>query len=176
MSQIESTNQIQALSLSLQGLGIGVLLIFPALLSLEMFGGHFGFSFLPVTAIYFWPRGASYSWSLLGVFVFGLLYDMVSSSALGMWTLAFLILFMVMGGEISHKRGLVRAIGIFSLSVVLVLIIVFIVGRLSLGKWPQFYGLLGNALVSIIVFPVLYWIRSLYMALRGSSETLGIRG
>lgn len=175
MIQKESANQLNSISLSLQGLAVGIVLIFPALLSMDLLGGHISLGFLPVAAVYLWPQAASYSWSLPSVFLIGLFYDMASASPIGMWTLAFLILFLVLGGGITHKAGLGRAMGGFSLSVLLCLVVVFIVGRLSLGQWPRINSLLVNAVASIIVFPIIYWIRSLFVATRSLQKPGGLR-
>jgi len=175
MIQKESANQVNSISLSLQGLVFGMILIFPALLSMDVLGGHITLSFLPVAAVYLWPRAASYSWSLPGIFLIGLSYDMASASPMGMWTLAFLILFVVLGGGIAHPGGLSRAVGGFSLSVLLCFIVVLIVGRLFMGQWPHIFTLLANAVASIIIFPIIYWIRSMLMIMRGQQDTLGLR-
>lgn len=174
MIQKESANQLNSISLSLQGFVVGIALIFPALLSLDFLGGHIALGFLPVAAVFLWPRAASYSWSLPCIFLIGLFYGMVSASPLGMWSLALLILYIALGGGIAHKGGLARAIIGFSLCVLLCLIVVLLVGRLSLGQWPRINTLLLNAVASIVAFPIIYWIRSLTLAFRGV-ETPGLR-
>ncbi len=175
MIQKESANQVNSISLSLQGLAIGLVLIFPALLSMDIGGGHIALGFLPVAAVYLWPRAASYSWSLPSVFLIGLFYDIASASPIGMWTLALLILFIVLAGGIAQGDGLGRAVAGFSLSVLLCLVIVLIVGRLSMGQWPRINILLVNAVASIIVFPIIYWMRSLFVVARGQQKSSGIR-
>ncbi|MBL4853239.1 MAG: hypothetical protein JKY25_03270 [Robiginitomaculum sp.] len=175
MIEEERTNALLTFSYSLQGLGLGVLLIFPAMLSVDLPGLHFGLSFLPVTAIYYWPARASYSWSLLAIFIYGLFYDMVSAGPLGIWTLSFLILYIVLGGRITVKNSLLYNLIGYAMCVIFVFVLVAMFGRLSTGHWPQLYLLLMNALVAIAVFPVLYWVRSLIVMMRGTPELAGQR-
>ncbi len=175
MIQKEAANPLNSISLSLQGFIVGIFLIFPAFLSMDVFGMHLGFNFLPVAAVFYWPRAASYSWSLLGVFLFGFLYDLASASPIGMWTLAFLILFIVLDGGSTLKGGLGRNMLGYGLSVFLCLVIIFLVGRFSIGQWPHFNGLMANAIASIAVFPLFYWVRILLRALTGQVEPSGLR-
>lgn len=175
MIQKESVNQLHSISLSLQGLVVGIIIVFPALLSLDIWGRHIALGFLPIAIVFLWPHAASYSWSLFCIFLIGLFYDMISASPLGMWALTLLILYVVLGGGIKHTGGLGRAVAGFGLCVFLCLIIVLILGKFSLGQWPRFDTLLLNALASLAVFPIIYWIRNLILAIRGQSESLGLR-
>jgi len=175
MTPEKSVSQVRSISLPFQGLFIGIGSVFLALLSMDIGNVHVGFSFLPVVVIYYWPRAASYSWSLICVFLFGLFYDLAAASTLGMWALAFLVLFMVLDGASRGRSGLGRAIVEYALSVLFCFVIVLLVGWLSLGKLPKIGTLLGNAAASIAVFPVLYWIRSMFTTISGSSSTLGLR-
>ena len=176
MSQKESKNQIQSISLALQGLLLGVLLIYPALLSLSIFGVRFGFVFLPVVAIYYWPRQASYSWSLICVFSLGLLYDLISAGPFGVWTLSLLALYLVLSTGESIKTGLMRGVLGYTLCVAFIFALVSIIGRVFVGHWPILSALFLNAVTSIAVFPLLYWLRSIAKIVRGSSEVSGVRG
>ena len=175
MTPKESVSQTQSISLSFQGAVIGIALVFIALLSMDLGKMHFGFSFVPVVVIYYWPRAASYSWSLLFMFLLGLFYDMASANTLGMWALAFLILFMVLDETPKGISGLGRAVVEYALSVMFCLVIVLLLGWLSIGKLPQISTLLGNAVASIVIFPIFYWVRSLFVTIRGPSATLGLR-
>ena len=175
MNQTESLNQIQSISLALQGFGVGLLLIFPALLSLKVLGVVFGFLFLPVVAIYYWPRNASYFWSLFGVFSLGMIYDLIGAGPLGLWSLALLVLYIVLGAGASVQQGFVKSLLSFILSLIFVFFIVLIVGRLSMGQWPKIGTLIRNVLATIFIFPLLYWVRILALALRGNRDASGAR-
>ena len=175
MSPKKTVSHVQSISLSFQGLLFGLVLVFLALLSIDIGKVHVGFSFLPLIVIYYWSRAASYTASLICVFLFGLFYDMASANTLGMWALAFLILFMVLDGAPRSRSGLGRAVVEYALIVLFCLIIVLLVGWLSLGKLPQISKLFGNAAASIAVFPIIYWIRSMFVSVSGTSSTLGLR-
>jgi len=175
MTPKKSVSQIQSISLSFQGAVFGMVLVFIALLSMDLGKLHFGFSFVPVAVIYYWPREASYTWSLLFIFLLGLFYDMSSASSLGMWTLAFIIIFLVLDGAPKGRSGLGRALVEYALSVMFCFVIVFLLGWLSLGRLPQVSILLGNAFASIVIFPIFYWLRSMFVNILGPSVTLGFR-
>jgi len=171
----ERTNDLLAFSYALQGLGLGIVLSFFAMLSIDLPGWFFGLTFLPVAAIFCWPEKASYSWSLFAVFVFGLFFDIVSGGPLGVWALSLLVLFIVLGGRAEIRHGLTGHIVGYALCVVFVFVLVLVFGRLSLGHWPQIFGLLINALATIAVFPFLYWLRSMYVTLRAVPGLSGLR-
>ena len=171
----KTVSKVRSISLSFQGLIVGIGMVFLALLSMDIGNMNFGFSFLPVIVIYYWPSAASYSWSLLCVFLFGLFYDMASANTLGMWALAFLVLFMVLDGAPRGRSGLGRALIEYALTVLFCLVVVLLIGWISMGRLPQVGSLLGNAVASIAVFPIAYWIRSMFVTISGSSGTLSMR-
>jgi len=173
MIQKKTVSQVQSISLSLQGLVIGIVLVFPALLSMDIGRVNFGFNFLPIAVIYYWPRAASYTWSLLCVFLLGLFYDMASANTLGMWALAFLVLFMVLDGVPTVKKGFGRTITGFTLSLLFCLVIVLLIGWISMGKLPPVGTLLLNAIASVAIFPIIYWAYNAFNIIRGPSDVFG---
>ncbi len=175
MIQNNSVSQVQSLSLAFQGLVIGFILIFPSLLSVDIGNLHFRFSFLIVAIIYFWPRAASYPASLFSIFLIGIFYDMASANTLGMWALAFLVLFMVLETMPHAKYGLGRTMLGFSLSLGLCFLIVLLIGWISLGKLPQIGTLVLNAIASILFFPIIYWVHSIFTTIRGPSSVVSFR-
>ena len=175
MIQKKSVSQIRSLSLAFQGLIVGIILVFPALLSMDIGNAHFGFSFLPVAVLYYWPRAASHTGSLLCVFLLGLFYDMVGANTLGMWALAFLVLFMVLDSAPNVKPGLGRAMLGFVMSLGLCFLVVLLVGWISIGTLPQIGTLLLNAVATIVIFPIIYWVHSIFYTIRGPSNALGLR-
>jgi len=173
VTQKKSVSQTQSISLSFQGLVIGMILVFPAMLSMDIGNAHFGFSFLPVTVLYFWPRAASHTGSLLSVFLLGAFYDMVSANTLGMWALAFLIVFLVLDNAPTVTTGLGRAIVGFILSLGLCFFVVLLVGWILEGQLPQVGTMFLNAVATIMVFPIIYWAYNTFNIVRGSSNVLG---
>jgi cell shape-determining protein MreD len=175
MMQKKTVSQTQSISLSFQGLVIGIVLVFPALLSMDIGGVYFGFNFLPVAVLYYWPRAASHTWSLLSVFLLGVFYDMASANTLGMWTLAFLVVFMVLDSTGNVKTGFGRAMVGFTMSLGLCLVIVLLIGWMSMGQLPQVGTLLLNAVATIAIFPIFYWVHNIFSYVRAPSHTLGMR-
>lgn len=175
MSQNESANQIQSISLALQGLLLGFLLIYPALQGINIFGLQLGFIFLPIVAVYYWPDQASYSWSLICVFLLGLTYDLISAGPIGLWSLSFLILYLVLSASERVNDGVLRGTFAYALCLALVLVLLLVLGRVAVGRLPQFGVLFMNAVASIAVFPFLYWLRSLARAVRGTPDISRVR-
>ncbi len=172
----ERTNALLAFSFALQGLVLGVVLIFPSILSVDLPGFYFGLTFLPVAAIFYWPSNASYSWSLLAIFLVGLFYDLASAGPLGVWALSFLVLYIVLGGRAVVRSGLAGHFAGFSLCVICVFLLVVLFGRLALGHWPQIFNLLINGLATIAVFPLIYWLRTTFIMMRGTQRHVGLKG
>jgi len=161
MSEKESANRLQSLSRAFQGFVVGIILIYAALINIDFGGFHVGFVFLPVAAIFLWPRKASHSWSLIFIFMLGFFHDIISAGPLGVWAICYLGLFVLLGGGVSQKIGHSRAYGGFALSVGLVMVLTIILGRIATGHWPGWVGLFVNALSAILLFPLIFWLRNL---------------
>ena len=164
MSDTESANQIHSFSRAVQGGLWGMVLVFFALISVDLGQARLGFMFLPVAAIFFWPKTASHSWSLVGVFTLGLFYDVVSAGPLGLWALVLLIVFILMGGGAAAKIKFWPAVAGYSLGVAFVFVILLIFGKLTLTASPNAFSLGMNAAGSILIFPIIYWLRSLFVS------------
>lgn len=169
MSEQENAYRLNAFSGALQGLVIGIFLVFCALTNLKLGNVHVGFVFLPVAAIFYWPLKASYSLSLVCVFLLGLFHDVASNGPLGVWTLCYIFLFMIMGGGVRTKKNFSKALGGFVLALGFVFLLAFVFGFIALGRWPDLFGLLISVVSSIVVFPLCYWLHSLFSSLQNDA-------
>lgn len=170
MTDTGSFSQLQTVSVALQGLLMGVILVVLSTINFHLLGIKFGLSFLPIAALLFWPKNASWNWSLLFVFVIGLLQATFSFTPLGLWAFCYLLLFIVMGSELSVGKTLSSAIGAYIGCVLFVAIILYFLGRLVIGEWPAIMPLTADAIASILVFPVVFWFRNLIRAFGTETE------
>lgn len=169
----ETISDLQAFSSALQGFVFGVVLMFFGLMNITIYGHVTQFTFLPVLAVLFWPRQASYTWSLIFVFLLGLLIDLSGGAVLGVWSLSLLVLYMVLGGGLKQDVGLLQAFAVFLLSLVIVMMSFFLLGRLALGQWISPFAFVGDAVLCLFVFPFVFWVHKLMAGLGARSQ--GVR-
>ncbi len=162
MIENEAVNRLQSFSWVIQGVVVGVILTYLALLNLDFGRFHIGFMFLPVMAIFFWPVQASYSWSLIGIFLVGLFHDIASDGPLGIWMLSYLSLYLIMGGGIDMKYSFTASFLWFVLSLMFIVLCMFTIGYISLGHLPRGIGVLFNLGTALALFPLVYWLRTLF--------------
>lgn len=161
MTETSSLSQVQTISLALQALVGGIILVLFANVSFHIFGYEFGLFFTPIIALMYWPKRASRSWSLFFVFILGVLQAVISFEPLGLLAFCYLILFIVLGGEITFSKKTAPAWGSYIVCIGFVATLLYIVGRLVIGQWPDIIPLLADAIASILVFPVIFWVRNL---------------
>lgn len=164
MTDTSSLSHLQSISAALQGLAAGTILVFLSTISFQISGLTYGLSFAPIIALMYWPKKASRSWSFFFVFILGMLQATISFSPLGLWAFCYLSLFIILGGEISFSHRLTAAWGSFFLCVLFVGIILYFVGRLVLGQWPSLISMATDLVASILIFPLIFWVRNLAAA------------
>ncbi|MBL4870946.1 MAG: hypothetical protein JKX72_08330 [Robiginitomaculum sp.] len=150
---------------------MGIVFVVIAMINLDLGFINIGFSLIPVTVIYLWPTRASYSWSLLFIFMLGIVNDMTSHGPLGIWSICYLLLFIIMEGGLNPKASFRNAILGFFLSLVFVVLLAYIIGYLSLGHPPRMMGFVGSIFVALLYFPVFFWIRNLFGYKRSTMVT-----
>lgn len=176
MSDTESASRLHAFYSALQGVGFGLVLVFMALVNLDLAHFYVGFTLLPVIGIFFWPLKGSYSWSIFFIFLLGLFHDLASNGPLGVWVLSYLLAFTILGGGVNLKPGLGRNLGGFILVLGLVMGMAFVFGLFSIGQMPNITNLLISALSTILVFPFVYWFRSIFGFARSGTNPLAEGG
>jgi len=166
MTNSTTQSTLQTISLAVQGFGVGLLLVLLSQQGVAVGGLHFGFTFVPVAALLFWPKHASKAWSTIFVFLLGLFHDATSFGPTGLWAFCYVSIFTLLRTEFSNLSRLARAYGAYFTYLSLMLIPLFVLGRLILGSWPPWIPVGADLLVSLSVFPVIYWFRSLLLAIR----------
>lgn len=176
MRGVETQSEVLAFSLALQGLAFGILFIFGALASVEIGGISLRAGFLPLMALYFWPRTASWSWSLIGASLLGLLYDIVVAGPLGLWALT-LTIFTVLRGDFRPPHLTLNSSWAgFMIALVLGAFAYSVLGRVFTSTAPNWTALLTEFAVTALVFPLIYGLRRLLLLVRyGPADPLRTR-
>ena len=131
-----------------------------SVLSVTVFGRTVNFVFLPVMAIFLWPRVENSIGSIVIILIFGLLLDIISAGPLGLWPLIFLATFAIFRPHRRMKpRTLKASFGQWTGALTLAAIAAYLLGWFALERRPEFMPLLHNALAGIIAFPFIYGLR-----------------
>ena len=146
-------------------LGLFILTIIGSL-SINFFNHSVSLSFVPLIGVCLWPRHTKVIISVIFIFLWGLLLDLITSEALGFHTLTYLVVFAVLRPDLRlkrHKFGVasLQWLGIMLLSMFLVYIL-SVVGR---RVRPDFLLILLQGIVATVVFPVIYLARNFSRAL-----------
>ena len=138
------------------------LLILTALsvLSVTVFGRTVNFVFLPVMAIFLWPRVENSIGSIVIIVIFGLLLDIISAGPLGLWSLIFLTIFALFRPHRRLKpRTFKASFGQWIGALVLAALAAYLLGWFTLERRPAFMPLLHNTIAGIVAFPFIYGLR-----------------
>jgi len=146
-----------------------------SVLSVNIMGRSISFIFLPLIAIFLWPRLDNPIASIVLILLFGLLLDTISAGPLGLWPLVFLTIFTLFRPHLRLKRHQFGAsfgqwFGALTLSIVLA----FFLGWFALEQRPEMTALLMNAAAAIIAFPLVYGLRHIGGQLLTESDERGL--
>lgn len=168
-----------AQSVSKGGTWKGVLLLLAltvlSVLTIDIFGRKISFMFLPLMAVFLWPRLESPIASIVYILLFGLLLDMLSAGPLGLWPLIFLSVFALFG---PHKRlnpqSFFSALYLWLAALTFALIAAYFLGWFAIGRQPDIGPLLYQGIAAIILFPVVFGIRHVGRSLFSDSDGGGL--
>jgi len=176
MSAQEDANSLHSFTQAFKGLGLGIVLAYLALVSFDFGRVHISFMFLPLAAVFLWPRNASTAWSLVFVFILGVFFDVITSGPLGVWGLSYLLIFILFDGGVGQSMKGTLAFAGFAFALFLVYCLSLIFGRLAMGHWPDGLSLAVNAAASLAVFPICYGVFALASgSLKQPSHTRVVR-
>ena len=120
----------------------------------------FSFLMIPTFAIYLWPRGANPILSLVGICMVGFFQDYLSYGPLGVWSLCWLLLFLIYRPDMRVKPE--TLIGQWA-GAFLVLLCVsslqWVLGQFVLGQAMSLQSLILSAAAAFTIFPLIYFIR-----------------
>lgn len=158
MNDLEAVNQLQSFSLALQGLLAAIIAILLAQSSVQIGDVLIGFYFLPALVIVFWPARASYSWTIFFWFLLGLLHDVISNGPFGVWSLSYLLAYIVLGGGVPVKSRFSAAFLRFIICISVMTIVSFLAADIVSGAaFPNIAGVLSSLAFVTVLFPIVYF-------------------
>jgi len=151
-----------ATQLALQGAAFTIFIVILSGLTFTMFGSAISLAWLPLAAVFLWPRWSHPVATPILIAAIGLFADLLLGRFLGLSSLMFLILFWVSKpSEREYQLPFVRAWIEFSLIVSLLLMTVFYILGRSLDLNIGWKSLTEQIIAVIAFFPLIYGFRVL---------------
>ncbi len=161
---VETITASKARAFSIQA---GLVLLVAVLLSVtnvNLFGYTLSFLFMPLIAVYLWPKEADLFLTYLLIFISGILLDILSGGAIGLWAIIFLLGFMTTRPD---QRGPELSLAEWWLNFtmwMLVMVSVFFVLSLVVDDQIALFPLALMLVINIVIFPGFYYARRLVRA------------
>ncbi len=129
-------------------------------LNLNILGYSIAMHLVPLIGICLWPRRAHPVYSIIAIFILGLLLDLLTTEALGGRTLIYLVVFSIFRPDKRIKEHIFgTALVQWLVSVFLVLLLIYFFGWMSRGTRPEALLLIYQAMLATAFFPLIYFIR-----------------
>ena len=127
---------------------------------LNLFGGYFGFGFLPLLVLAIWPRHANSLLSLAFVFAAGLFTDWATGNILGQWALVFSLVWGVLRPELRSTPYSPIGISLIWLATCgLALVLLTISGWFVFRILPDFVSLGRQMILASLLLPLVLLLR-----------------
>lgn len=166
-------NALQTVSIALQTLALGILLVCMSLANVTLGTISISMMFLPAALLFFWPKNSKFAPAIATALIIGLFQDLVSGGPLGLWTLTYTALFIIIDPTVRQSRGgLLSQWSVFVLLMACVALLTFILGRLSMSAAPNIAAMLLNAGAVIIAFPLMFGLRRFIYQVSGRDDVL----
>ncbi len=140
-----------------------LLLLFLTVLSVlnaDILGREVSFIFLPLMAVFLWPRIGTPIASIILILLFGLLLDLLSAGPLGLWSLIFLSVFAIFAPHKRLKPLTLKSAFFRWLAVLLfALIAAYFLGWYALRSRPEIWPMIYQGAAAIILFPFVFGFR-----------------
>jgi len=144
--------------------GVLLLLFLTALsvLNVDIFGRNVSLLFLPLMAVFLWPRIGTPIVSIVFILLFGLLLDILSAGPLGLWALIFLSVFALFRPHMRLKPlNFPSAYKIWFAVLAFAVIAAYLLGWFAMHRRPDIWPMLYNTAAAILLFPFVYGLRHL---------------
>lgn len=157
---------MQAYSYALQGLVLGLLLVFIAGINFEIPRLGVSAIFIPAGAIYLWPYRADYGLSVVCALVIGLFQDLALGGPFGMFALSYAALYALTNpAQQMMPKSKSANIAIFALWVAALIGLTSVLSLISSSRIPNLLLLFASGILSVIMFCGLTWARDYLFAL-----------
>jgi hypothetical protein len=149
-----------AIKLAVQGAIFTVFIVFISGLNANAFGSVVSLAWLPLAAIFLWPRWSHPSLTPVLIVVIGMFADLLLGRFLGISSLMFLILFWLSKPtEREFQLTLFKSWFEFSLMIILLLCVVFYCLGRSLDAGFGWKALTEQIIAAIAFFPLIFGLR-----------------
>lgn len=120
------------------------------------------FPFLSLLAVYYWCIFKPQLMPVSLVFILGLLQDILSGGPLGMMALALILVrtLVISQGRQLPERGFLFNWLVFFLLALLFGVTTWIIASVYLKETQNYWNVLGQSMLTIAVFPVVFWFLS----------------
>ena len=156
---VETITAARSRAYALQASLVLWLSILLAVVNVNFFGQTLSFLFIPLIAIYLWPKEADIFLTYCFIFVAGLALDFLSGGPTGLWAIIFLVCYGILRpDQRGPELGLIETWLNFALWMSVVAAGFFLaklIGAKRLALTPIFFMLAFN----ILIFPVLFHFR-----------------
>lgn len=154
---LDNANIFKARGFAVQGAAFGVFLLVFALITFRLGRFEVALTFIPLVAVYLWPRHAATGLSSALIFLLGMAVDILSGGPVGLWAFIYLALYGVFRPDLRGRdKGLGSMWGVFCFWVAGAMIITLILGAIFVSGRTGTGALALQAIVALILFPVLY--------------------
>lgn len=164
----DSGNIAKESGLALQGFSFGIVLSLLSMLSFRLAGFQASLIFVPLMAVFFWPREASRGLSSGFIFSLGLIVDFLSAGPPGLWAIIYLLCYGILRPD---NRGTERHLRRLWLAYAgwcgLVAILIVLMGWIFIDGRTAVTATLSQVVISLVIFPFIY---ALYQAAHFFSE------
>jgi len=129
-------------------------------LNINILGHSISLVFVPLIGICLWPRSTHPVFSIIGIFLFGLLMDFLAMEAMGLRTIVYLSIFAIFRPDKRLRPHIFgTAFAQWLGTIIIGLIIIYFLGWVAHNNPPQIVPLLYQALLATTVFPLVYILR-----------------
>jgi len=136
MALVDTISIQRARKLALNGIIVTLFWSVLSLINMSIFGKNVSLMVLPLMSIFLWPRLANPLWSIMGIFLIGIMLDLMTGSILGV---RFSSLWLN-----------------FSLAIAVLAFILVLIGFFLLDRKVSLEVLLSLCFTAVLFFPVVY--------------------
>ncbi|MAR79027.1 MAG: rod shape-determining protein MreD [Rhodospirillaceae bacterium] len=155
MPNLISQNLVKFIKNSLPGFSLFIFIFF-TMVPLGLSPYKFS-TYIAIVPIFYWSIYRPDLFPIYFVFIAGLLYDFISGGPLGQWGLIFLLLRIGMESQrriLIGKKFNVEWLA-FTLVLLIVLFIVFLIGFLTYGTLVNFTEFIFQIIINIVFYPLI---------------------
>ena len=158
MAFVDTISAQRSRGLAMSGLLSMLVLTVLSLISVNVFSYNIAFGFLPLTGVYLWPRLSDPILSVFGLYVLGVLADLIGETPIGFWAFTYLTYFIIFRPD-RHETtsGLFGQWFGFIVATLAVSFFMFVVSFLFVKQPINLLDLVFAWLPVIAVFPLIFW-------------------